>query len=52
MIIDKYTKTAFTIIAISMFVISEMGFKTFQPSISKGCIYIRKKRSELERKQK
>jgi len=49
MIIDKYTKAAWTILAISLFVISEIGFKTFQPSGSKGWIYIRdKKRSERE----
>ena len=27
MIVDKYTKTAWTILAISLFVISEVGFK-------------------------
>jgi len=44
MIIDKYTKAAWTILAISLFVISEIGFKTFQPSGSKGCIYVRDKK--------
>ena len=43
MIIDKYTKAAWTILAISLFVISEIGFKTFQPSGSKGFIYVRDK---------
>ena len=39
MIIDKYTKAAWTILAISLFVISEIGFKTFQPSGGKVQIY-------------
>ena len=30
MITDKYTKTAWTILAIGLFVISEMSFKNFQ----------------------
>ncbi|SVE36589.1 uncharacterized protein METZ01_LOCUS489443 [marine metagenome] len=46
MIIDKYTKAAWTILAISLFVISEIGFKTFQPSGSKGHMYTRDKRDE------
>ena len=46
MITDKYTKTAWTIIAIGLFVISEMGFKTFQPSGSKGHAYMRNKKNE------
>ena len=44
MIIDNYTKTVWTIIAIGLFVISEIGFKTFQPSGSKGHIYMRNKK--------
>ena len=44
MIIDAYTKTTFTIIAIALFVISEVGFKTFQPSASQGSIYMRRKK--------
>ena len=46
MIIDKYTKTAWTIIAIGLFVISEIGFKTFQSSGSKGHVYMRNKKNE------
>jgi hypothetical protein len=47
MIIDKYTKTAWTILAIALLVFSEIGFKTFQPSGRKGHVYMRnKKRSE------
>ena len=42
MIVDKYTKTAWTILAISLFVISEIGFKNYQSSASsKGFIYTR-----------
>ena len=44
MIIDKYTKTAWAIIAIGLIVISEIGFKTFQPSGSKGHAYMRNKK--------
>tara|TARA_B110000495_G_scaffold11785_1_gene8465 strand:+ start:117 stop:263 length:147 start_codon:yes stop_codon:yes gene_type:complete len=44
MIIDKYTKTAWTILAIALLVFSEIGFKTFQPSGSKGHIYMRNKK--------
>ena len=44
MIIDKYTKMAWTIIAVGLFVISEIGFKTFQPSGSKGHAYMRNKK--------
>ena len=47
MIIDKYTKAAFTIIAISLFVIPGVGFKTFQPSEAKGCVYMRNKNRRL-----
>ena len=46
MIIDKYTKTAWTIIAIGLFVISEIGFKTFQFGGSKGNDYMRNKKDE------
>ena len=46
MITDKYTKTAWTIIAIGLFVISEIGFKTFQSSGSKGHTYMRNKKNE------
>ena len=46
MITDKYTKTAWTIIAIGLFVISEIGFKTFQSSGSKGHAYMRNKKIE------
>ena len=46
MIIDKYTKTVWTIIAIGLFVISEIGFKTFQSSGSKGHVYMRNKKNE------
>ena len=44
MITDKYTKTAWTIIAIGLFVISEIGFKTFQSTGSKGHAYMRNKK--------
>ena len=45
MIIDKCTKTAWTILAIGLFVISEIGFKNYQSSASsKGFIYTRQKR--------
>jgi hypothetical protein len=47
MIIDKHTKTAWTILAMTLFVVSEIGFKIFQPSGSKGHVYMRnKKKSE------
>ena len=46
MIIDKYTKAAWTIIAIGLFVISEIGFKTFQSSGSKGHVYMRNKKNK------
>ena len=46
MIIDKYTKMAWTIIAVGLFVISEIGFKTFQSSASKGHVYMRNKKNE------
>jgi hypothetical protein len=46
MIIDKYTKMAWTIIAVGLFVISEVGFKTFQFSGSKGHAYIRNKKNK------
>ena len=52
MIIDKYTKTAWAIIAIGLFVISEMGFKTFQPSGSKGHVCIRNKKNENKNENK
>ena len=46
-IIDKYTKTAWTILAISLFVISEIGFKNYQSSASnKGFIYTRHKKKK------
>ena len=50
MIIDKYTKAAWTILAISLFVVSEIGFKTFQSSGYKGQIYMhdQKKRKKLD----
>ena len=51
-IIDKYTKAVFTIIAINLFVISEIGFKTFQPNGSKGCIYMRDKKNEAKMYEK
>jgi len=38
MIIDKHTKITWTILAISLFVVSEIGFKNFQSSGSKGHI--------------
>ena len=44
MIIDKVTKTAWTILAICLLVISEIGLKTFQPNGSKGFIYMRDKK--------
>ena len=44
MIIDKHTKIAWTILAIALLVFSEIGFKTFQPSGSKGHVYIRNKK--------
>jgi len=47
MIIDKCTKTAWTILAISLFVISEIGFKNYQSSAgSKGFIYTRHKKKK------
>ena len=46
MIIDKYTKMAWTIIAVGLFVISEIGFKTFQFGGSKGNVYMRNKKDE------
>ena len=46
MIIDKYTKMAWTIIAVGLFVISEIGFKSFQSSGSKGHAYMRNKKNE------
>ena len=50
MILNKTTKTAWTILAISLCVISEIGFKNSQPSCIKGPVYMRdkKKRNELE----
>jgi len=46
-IIDKYSKTAWTILAISLFVISEIGFKNYQPGASnKGFIYTRHKKKK------
>jgi hypothetical protein len=49
MIIDNYTKAAWTILAISLFVISEIGFKNFHPTGGKSSIYMRnnKKQNEL-----
>ena len=44
MIIDKHTKTTWTILAIALLVFSEIGFKTFQPSGSKGHVYMRNKK--------
>jgi hypothetical protein len=44
MIIDKYTKTSWTILAITLFIVSEIGFKTFQPSGGKGHVYMRNKK--------
>ena len=52
MIIDKYTKTVWTIIAIGLFVISEIGFKTLQSSGSKGHIYMRNKKNEKSNENK
>ena len=46
MIIDKYTQTVWAIIAIGLFVVSEISFKTFQPSGSKGHVYMRNKKNE------
>jgi hypothetical protein len=46
MITDKYTKKAWTIIAIGLFVISEIGFQTCQPSGSKRHTYMRSKKNE------
>ena len=48
MIIDKATKTVWTILAISLLVFSEIGLKTFQPSVSKGFIYMRGKNKRNE----
>ena len=47
MIIDKYTKTAWTIIAVGLFVISKISFKTFQSIRSKGHAYMRNKKNEI-----
>ena len=44
MIIDKHTKTTWTILAIALLVFSEIGFKTFQSSGSKGHVYMRNKK--------
>jgi len=44
MIIDRYTKKAWTIIAISLFVVSEIGFKNFYPSGIKVSTYMRNKK--------
>jgi len=46
MIIDKYTQTVWAIIAIGLFVVSEISFKTLQPSGSKGHVYMRNKKNE------
>ena len=35
-VVDKYTKTAWAIIAVGLFVLSEISFKAFQSSGSKG----------------
>ena len=53
MTLDNYTKTAWTILAISLSVISEIGFKNFHPTGGKVSIYMRnkKKRNGLEWKQ-
>ena len=50
MILNKTTKTARTILAVSLCVIPEIGFKNSQPSCIKGPVYMRdkKKRNELE----
>ena len=48
MIIDKHTKTTWTILAISLLVISEIGFKNYQSSGSKGHIYTSDKKKEKE----
>ncbi len=42
-VVDKYTKKAWTIIAVGLFVLSEIGFKGFQSSGSKGYFYMRNK---------
>ena len=44
MIIDKHTKTTWTILAIALLVFSEIGFKSFQPSGSKWHVYMRNKK--------
>jgi len=46
MIVDKYTQTVWAKFAIGLFVISEIGFKTFQPSGSKGHVNMRNKKNE------
>ena len=38
-VVDKYTKTAWTIIAVGLFVLSEIDIKDFQLSGSKGHLY-------------
>jgi hypothetical protein len=38
-VVDKYTKKAWTIIAVGLFVRSDIGFKGFQSSGSKGILY-------------
>ena len=43
MILNKTTKTAWTILAVSLCVISEIGFKNFQPSCIKDPVYMRDK---------
>jgi hypothetical protein len=48
MIIDKHTKITWTILAISLFVVSEIGFKNFQSSRSKGHIYTNNKNKKKE----
>jgi hypothetical protein len=38
-VVDKYTKMAWAIISVGLFVLSEIGFKAFQSSGSKGILY-------------
>ena len=38
-VVDKYTKTAWTIIAVGLFVLSDIGFKAFNQVKAKGILY-------------
>ena len=52
MITDKYTKTAWTIIAVGLFVISEIGLKPFNPVEAKGILICVTKKMRIGMKTK